>query len=85
MRGDGSRVEHESSPLNEQGLTSAATLGDVSTRALGHLQSGKDLKGKKKKKRKEKTRQTHTEGHLSQTYIYFKAIIQNSLVQMGQF
>lgn len=59
MRGDGSRVEHESSPLNEQGLTSAATLGDVSTRALGHLQSGKDLKGKK-----EKTCQTHTEGHL---------------------
>lgn len=50
MRGDGSRVEHESSPLNEQGLTSAASLGDVSTGAIGHLQSGKDLKGKKERK-----------------------------------
>lgn len=29
-----------------QGLTSATGLCDVSTRAPGHLQSGKDLEGK---------------------------------------
>lgn len=40
----GRRVTHESSPLNEQGLTSAAGLGDVSAGALGHVQSGKDLR-----------------------------------------
>lgn len=43
-RGDDRTVWYESSPLNEQGLTSAAGLGDASTGVLGHLQSGKDLK-----------------------------------------
>lgn len=34
-----------SSPLNEQGLTSAASLGDVAAGAFGHFQGGEDLRG----------------------------------------